>query len=161
MADDNTLNDPELSRLERRLAATMPSPTSAERDRLLYGCGQAAGRAQMRRRLHATTAVGAFFACASVGLGYLSLANVGPKTAALPQSGASRPDERTLKSAANTALRSEPENPNDFGRQMTASWTFEQLVNSERDGSSAVADTTFRSSSRVFRAADHPPIDEL
>ena len=49
MADNSPLSDPELRHLERRLSELTLPPSRHERERLLYACGQAAGRAQMKR----------------------------------------------------------------------------------------------------------------
>jgi hypothetical protein len=73
MFDPNPLNDPELERLERRLSRVTWSPTVAERERLLYACGQAAGRAQMLRPVRRATAVAALLACGCAGLGFALL----------------------------------------------------------------------------------------
>jgi hypothetical protein len=73
MPDPNPLNDPELKRLERRLSRVTWSPTPAERERLLYACGQAAGRAQMMRPVRRAKAVAALLACACAGLGFVLL----------------------------------------------------------------------------------------
>lgn len=68
MHDHNPLNDSELGRLERRLSRATWSPTPAQRERWLYACGQAAGRAQMRRRLRGAISVAALLGCVCVGL---------------------------------------------------------------------------------------------
>jgi hypothetical protein len=68
MHDHEPLNDPELGQLERRLGRATWSPTPAQRERWLYACGQAAGRAQMRRRLRGAIGVAALLGCVCVGL---------------------------------------------------------------------------------------------
>ncbi len=68
MHDHESLNDPELGQLERRLGRATWSPTPAQRERWLYACGQAAGRAQMRRRLRGAISVAALLGCVCVGL---------------------------------------------------------------------------------------------
>ncbi len=68
MHDHEPLNDPELGQLERRLGRATWSPTPAQRERWLYACGQAAGRAQMRRRLRGAISVAAVLGCVCVGL---------------------------------------------------------------------------------------------
>jgi hypothetical protein len=70
MSDPNALNNPELERLERRLSRTTWSPTPAERERLLYACGEAAGRAQMMRRVRGAMAIAALLGCVCAGLGF-------------------------------------------------------------------------------------------
>ncbi|HEV7998669.1 MAG TPA: hypothetical protein VGP63_02240 [Planctomycetaceae bacterium] len=73
MPDPNHLNDPELERLERRLSRLTWPPTENDRERLLYACGQAAGRAQMLRRVRGVTAIAAILACVCAGLGFALL----------------------------------------------------------------------------------------
>jgi hypothetical protein len=68
MHDHTPLNDPELGRLELRLSRASWSPTPAQRERWLYACGQAAGRAQMRRRLRGAISVAVLLGCVCVGL---------------------------------------------------------------------------------------------
>jgi hypothetical protein len=68
MHDHNPLNDLDLERLELRLSGATWSPKPAQRERWLYACGQAAGRAQMRRRLRGAISVAALLGCVCVGL---------------------------------------------------------------------------------------------
>jgi hypothetical protein len=68
MHDHEPLNDPDLGQLERRLGRATWSPTPAQRERWLYACGQAAGRAQMRRRLRGAIGIAAVLGCVCVGL---------------------------------------------------------------------------------------------
>ncbi|HXY36372.1 MAG TPA: hypothetical protein VEI07_19195 [Planctomycetaceae bacterium] len=94
MSDPNALNDPELNKLERQLSSVRLAPMPSERERLLYACGQAAGRAQMRRRARGTTAVAVVLGCACAGLAVaLALVEQPPRIAALdsvPPLGAKR-----------------------------------------------------------------------
>jgi hypothetical protein len=83
MSDPNPLNNPELERLERRLSRARWSPTPAERERLLYACGQAAGRAQMVRRVRGATAIATLLGCVCAGLGFALLQREQPPIAAV------------------------------------------------------------------------------
>jgi hypothetical protein len=68
MFDLDPLNASDLDELERRLRGMSLSPTQRERERLLYACGQAAGRAQLMRRVRRATAVAAVIGCTSAAL---------------------------------------------------------------------------------------------
>jgi hypothetical protein len=83
MPDLGPLNNPELERLERRLSRATWLPAPAERERLLYACGQAAGRAQMMRRVRGTTAIAALLGCVCAGLGFALVLREPPTVAAV------------------------------------------------------------------------------
>jgi hypothetical protein len=68
MPDPDPLNSSELRELERRLKSAPLSPTPRERERLLYACGQAAGRAQMMRRVRSATTIAALLGCTCASL---------------------------------------------------------------------------------------------
>jgi hypothetical protein len=130
MVDDNPLNDPDLERLERRLRQATWSPTANERERLLYACGQAAGRAQMTRRVRKTTAVAALLACTCVGLVTAlvmrdesqPVAGISPAPRTAPQSPASFREQESPREARDVV---------DRNRQLTVAATFGELALAE------------------------------
>ncbi len=131
MSDPNPLNNPELERLERRLSRVSWSPAPRERERLLFACGQAAGQAQMMRRVQGATAVAALLGCACVGLvAALVLHEKSP-----PVAGISPAPRSALRSAA---LLREQESPREAGdevvdrnRQLTVAASFGEVLLAE------------------------------
>jgi hypothetical protein len=71
MSEQESLSDPDLLEIERRLSAVSLSPTQRQRERLLYLSGVAAGRAQMKRRAHAAFGVAALSVCVCAGLTFI------------------------------------------------------------------------------------------
>lgn len=71
MSDESPLDERELRDLEARLAGVPLSPTAADRERINYACGYAAGRAQMKRRARAATALAVACATTSAVLGIM------------------------------------------------------------------------------------------
>ena len=70
MSDDSFLSDPELAQIERRLSAVAMSPTTRQREKLLFACGRAAGRAEMRRPVYAAAGIAAVCLCLLLGLAF-------------------------------------------------------------------------------------------
>jgi hypothetical protein len=132
MADPNPLNDPELERVERRLSRVTWSPTASERERLLYACGRAAGRAQMMRRVRSTTAVAALLGCTCVGLVTAfvlrekspPVAGIGPAPRTAPQSPALFREEESPREAHEVVV--------DRNRQLTVAASFGEVALAER-----------------------------
>jgi hypothetical protein len=136
MPDPNPLNDPELERLERRLSRVTWSPTSAERERLLYACGQAAGRAQMLRPVRQATAVAALLACGCAGLGFALLSREQSPMAAVKPLPA-HPSEQSVTDRQRDLLpRETTEDAEDpasaRGRELSVSSNFADLALLER-----------------------------
>jgi hypothetical protein len=133
MADQNSLNDPdplndpELDRLERQLSLVTLTPTPGQRERMLFACGQAAGRAQMMRRVRAATALAAVLACVSAGLGFALVARDGRRTVEPDQAASAHVEERRAEPQSNVAPRHELE-PQSIDRdQLTAATSFTQF----------------------------------
>jgi hypothetical protein len=138
MADSSPLDDLErdrleLDRLERRLSLVTLSPTPGQRERLLYACGHAAGRAQMMRRVRAATALAGVLACVSAGLCFALLAHDGTKTAALDPAATPRLEKQLLDPRTNVLPREQPERNTADGQQLTAATSFTQLLISDRE----------------------------
>lgn len=68
MSDFESMNDPELEQLERLLQSAAPTPAPGERERMLYACGLAAGRAETGRRARLATAAAAVLGCVALSL---------------------------------------------------------------------------------------------
>jgi hypothetical protein len=83
MPDFDPLNASELDELEKRLSGMSLSPTQRERERLLYACGQAAGRAQLMRRVRGATAIAAVLGCVCAGLACALVLREQPTVAAV------------------------------------------------------------------------------
>jgi hypothetical protein len=132
MADSSPLNDPELDRLERRLSLMTLSPTPSQRERLLYACGQAAGRAQMMRRVHAATALAVMLTCVSAGLCFALLTRAGSKAASRDPAVTAYFEQQLPHPRTNVLRREEPERNNTQGQQLTAATSFTQLLISDR-----------------------------
>jgi hypothetical protein len=77
MFHDDSLNDTELELIERQLQSVALSPTSQQRERMLYACGHAAGRAQMKRRTQTATALAIALTAVSAGLGFVLINGAG------------------------------------------------------------------------------------
>ena len=56
MHEQEAMTDADRAALERSLLAARPSPTQADRERMLYACGRAAGRASAARQTRWTAA---------------------------------------------------------------------------------------------------------
>jgi len=138
MADQNSLNDPdplndpELDRLERQLSLVTLTPTPGQRERMLFACGQAAGRAQMMRRVRAATALAAVLACVSAGLCFALLTRDGSKVAALDPAAAPQLKEQLPEPPTDVLPREQPERNDAQEQQLTAATSFTQLLISDR-----------------------------
>jgi hypothetical protein len=163
MADDSPLSDPELCHLERRLTELALPPTRHERERLLYACGQAAGRAQMKRRVQASTTVAAICLSVSLGLGFKLLTRGDSQTAAVEGSLAS--GTQTLQVAPRTEVRPVDEQgpANNSGRQLTATSSIEQLAALDQAHTlmPQTATAPYVPPQRILTAADSVLPDEL
>ncbi len=104
MSDITPLNDPELNHLEQRLTAVKLVPTSRQRERLLYSCGHAAGRAQVRRRVRVMSAATVMLACICAGLSFLLLTDTSPKTNVLDPTGAPVVERKRTDSRINLLI---------------------------------------------------------
>jgi hypothetical protein len=131
MSDLDPLNDSEFDELERRLTGIALSPTLRERERLLYACGQAAGRAQMMRRVRNTTTIAALLGCTCVGLvTALVLLEKSPPVAGIS------PPPRTASRPADGVREQESPNQSrdivvDRNRQLTVAGGLRELVLAE------------------------------
>jgi hypothetical protein len=131
MPDTNPLNDSELKELEMRLRRVPVSPPPRECERLLYACGQAAGRAQMMRRVRNTTAVAALLGCTCAGLVALvvvrekspPLAGINPAPPTAPQSAVWVPEQESPREARDVLV--------DRNRQLTVGAGFGELALAE------------------------------
>lgn len=65
-------NDRELADLQASLAATSLSPDPARRDKLLYECGRAAGRAEREQSLRVFGGIAALLMLAAGALGFFA-----------------------------------------------------------------------------------------
>jgi hypothetical protein len=137
MADNNPLNDSELERLERQLSRVTLSPTPRQRERLLYACGQAAGRAQMLRRVRAATALAAVLACVSAGLCIALVTHNNPNVAALDRATTRQLKEQRPDPPSDVLAGEQPERNNAEERQLTAAASFAQLLTSDRQQTSS------------------------
>jgi hypothetical protein len=133
MADNSPLNDPELDRLERRLSRVTLSPSPGQRERLLYACGQAAGKAQMMRRLHAATALAVVLTCVSAGLCFALLTRDVSNAVVLAPAVTPHLKEQRLDPRTNVLSDEQPERNNTDGRQLTAATSSTQLLLSDRE----------------------------
>jgi hypothetical protein len=163
MADNNPLSDPELRHLERRLSELALPPSRHERERLLYACGQAAGRAQMKRRVQAATAVAAICLFVSLGLGFTLLTRGGSQTAAVESTLAPVPRVFPAVPITEVPPVDEPTRSDRAGGQLTATSSFQQLIafdqpHTVRPRSVAVPDVPPQ---RILTAADSVLPDEL
>jgi hypothetical protein len=163
MADNSPLSDPELRHLERRLSDLALPPTRHERERLLYACGQAAGRAQMKRRLHVATAVATICLFVSLGLGFTLLTRDGSQTVVVESTLAPVPHVSPAVRMTEAPPGDERTRADRPGGQLTATSSFQQLIAFEqthtvRPRSAAAMDVPPQ---RILTAADSALPDEL
>ena len=128
MSDNSPLDDPELRHLERRLSELTLPPSRHERERLLYSCGQAVGRAQMKPRVQAATAAATMCLLVSLGLGFTLLTHGSSQTAAVDGSLAASPHVSPavpMTEAPPVDDRTRSDLP---GGQLTAMSSFQQLI---------------------------------
>jgi hypothetical protein len=133
MHDDDPLNDPELERIERRLGHAAWSPTPAQRERWLYACGQAAGRAEMRRRLRGATFVAAVLGCTSAALlAAIVVREKSPPVAAIDAKAVRMPQKVAVSMPApEVATRETPKFAADQNRTLSVADGFDQLALAE------------------------------
>jgi hypothetical protein len=128
MSDDSFLNDPDLAELEQQLNAVQLSPSARQRERLLFSCGRAAGRAEMRRQVYASTAVAAVCLCLSLGLAFDRIERGRADFAAIKSAPdltpASIPGGNSMKSSEFTSAAAQRP-PED---QLTATMNFERFL---------------------------------
>jgi len=133
MPDFDPLNASELDELEKRLSRISLSPTQRESERLLYACGQAAGRAQMVRRVRGATVVAAFLGCTCAGLAVaLVLHDQSPPVAAIDSTPRPVPQFAAgLTSTDDATARGTPSFAGDQNRPLTVAAGFEELTLAE------------------------------
>jgi len=128
MSDITPLNDPELNELEQRLAAATLTPDSRRRERLMYACGQAAGRSQMKRRVRAVSAAAVMLSCVSAGLGFLLIMRA-PSQTNMPDPTRASVVEGTESDLPITVVRHQHQMfDHSRGRQLSAGTRYEELV---------------------------------
>jgi hypothetical protein len=134
MPDPHPLNNSELERLEHRLGRVTLSPAPAERERLLYACGHAAGRAQMMRRVRGATAIAGLFGCVSAGLGLTLLQREQAPVAAVNQVPSQSPADLVAAPQTNN-LRSDESLQVTRGPrpELSVSTNFAELAWSDRE----------------------------
>jgi hypothetical protein len=133
MPDLDPLNASELDDLEKRLSGLSLSPTQRERERLLYACGQAAGRAQLTRRVRRATAVAAVLGCTSAAL-FAALVvreNSLPVAAIDSKPGPVPPEVVVSTSTEEVTTRRTPNFAGDQNRPLTVAAGFEELTLAE------------------------------
>jgi len=133
MFDLDPLNASELDELEKRLRGMSLSPTQRERERLLYACGQAAGRAQLMRRVRGATALAVVLGCTSAALfAALVVREKSPPVVAID----SKPGPVLRKAVVSTSTQevTTHRTPNFAGHQnrpLTVAAGFEELTLAE------------------------------
>ncbi|MGD9857960.1 MAG: hypothetical protein AB7U20_23695 [Planctomycetaceae bacterium] len=163
ISDIGSMNDPELQDLERRLKAVSLSPNPPARERLLYACGRAAGRAEVGRRLRAMYVAAASLACVSAGLFLVLLSG--------PDSPADRPNqtprsvvERQPESVRMNHRIQEPDEVEQGGRgRLTVGSKYEELmaIDQAQLSDTAVADAADEPSHRVLTPLGLPGAADL
>lgn len=163
MADGNPLNDSQLSQLERRLRTLELPPTNRQRGQLLYACGKAAGRAEIKRRLRAATAVAVMCFCTSAALSFVLLTRGGVQTAARERPTQPPSVHRPGEERKDLRAPEPPRSDSDGDRQLTTASDFRQFAASGRgakDNTLASASLNFPSK-RILTAADRSLPDDL
>jgi hypothetical protein len=163
MADNSPLNDPELSRLEQRLKSVTLCPTPRQREQLLYACGQAVGRAQMRRRVQAAAALTVLLTCVSASLSFMLFTRDVPRAA--PRDAALWPHLEGQWSPERTDVlpRAEAERDEAQGPRLTASTSLSQLLAFDREHKAGTfhAAPLALASKRILTIAGPFPSDDL
>jgi len=155
MSDNDSLNDPELSQLERRLAAVELAPSSREREQTLYACGQAVGRAQMQGRGRAIIAAAGVLIGVSTGINAFWLLR--------PTAEQDRPEAVDIATVENDAKGSKTDvsvddrqwNDTTADRTLSVGASYEELAEFDRTHRSAPieVDVSGVPSNRVLTAA--------
>jgi hypothetical protein len=163
MADISPLGEPELRDLERRLTELALPPSRHERERLLYACGQAAGRAQMQRRVRAAISFAALCLAVSFGLGLTLLARGGSQTAAVENAFAQTTHASPAAPSIEWTSIDERARAERSDNELTATSGFQQLIASEkaRTFKPQAAAIPHIPSQRILTAADSSLPDEL
>lgn len=163
MSDGSPLNDPELIKLEQRLTGLALPPSGRQRDRLLYSCGQAAGRAQLRRRLRALTAVTALLTCLSAGLGYLLLTHTAPQPAVPDLAQSPAIEEEPADPRTDVFEGDVPNSRVPHNTHLSAATSFEQLLiyDQQQRIEPLNGDAPAELSKRVLTAGSSSWVDEL
>jgi hypothetical protein len=129
MSNDAPLDDLELDRLARRLAGATLPPTETQRECILYECGRAAGRAQMKRRARVATASAIALAFASVGLSYAFFSQSSPDvTSSRSAAGSAQGEIPGVATTAPAPARPPWKERDQIGRSLTAGASYEQLA---------------------------------
>jgi hypothetical protein len=126
------LNDPELQRLEQELRGVAFSPAADHRERLMYACGHAAGRAEMKRRLRAMSAALVALVVASVGLSLQLLKEKPSEVAGDSSEQAPFVADQPTTPPINTTPRKQQEFGNPRGPQLSAATSLEQMLEIDR-----------------------------
>ena len=163
MPDLDPLNASELDELEKRLSGMSLSPTQRERERLLYACGQAAGRAQLMRRVWRATAVGAVLVCTSAALfAALVVREKSPPVAAIDSKPGPVPPEVVVStSTEEVTTRRTPNFAADQNRPLTVAAGFEELTLAEVPAKigAPLEQSSRRPVEPVLTATGPPPIE--
>jgi hypothetical protein len=163
MPDLDPLNASELDELEKRLSGMSLSPTQRERERLLYACGQAAGRAQLMHRVRRATAVAAVLGCTSAALfAALVVHEKSPPVAAIDSKPGPVPPKVVVStSTEEVTTRRTPNFAGDQNRPLTVAAGFEELTLAEVPTKVAVPhqQSSRRPVEPVLTATGPPPID--
>jgi hypothetical protein len=137
MFDNESVNEFELGCLERQLSNIALSPPRRQRERLLYACGRAVGRAEMRRRVRAATAAAAIVAVTSTALCLVVVTERAPTSTVVVRSTAASPAWDSAVPPASVVQRP-PDPPSDGrGRQLTASTRVTELMSWDTEGAVA------------------------
>lgn len=129
MFDNQSMNDFELSSLERQLSSIDLSPPARQRERLLYACGRAVGRAEMRQRVRAASAAALVLSCTSAVLCWLLVTHGGVReTSTVERLIASTTDRRSPGSPSSIASPERLSQCDGCMGQLTASTRFAQLT---------------------------------
>jgi hypothetical protein len=133
MPDFDPLNASEVDELEKRLSGMSLSPTQRESERLLYACGQAAGRAQMVRRVRGARAVAALLGCTSAALlAALLLHENSPSVAAIDSTPRPVPQLAAVSTSTDGATaRGTLSFASNQNRPLTVAAGFEELTLAE------------------------------
>jgi|HubBroStandDraft_2_1064218.scaffolds.fasta_scaffold185288_2 hypothetical protein len=163
MPDLDPLNASELDELEKRLSGMSLSPTQRGRERLLYACGEAAGRAQLMRRVRGATAVAAVLGCTSAALfAALVVREKSPPVAAIDSKPGPEPSKVVIStSTEEVTTRRTPNFTGDQNRPLTVAAGFEELTLAEVPTTVAVPhqQSSRRPVEPVLTATGPPPID--
>jgi hypothetical protein len=137
MFDNESVNEFELGCLERQLSHIALSPPRRQREQLLYACGRAAGRAEMRRRVRAATATAALFAATSTALFLVAVTERAPTSTVVVRDTAASSPWDSAGSLASVVQRPPDPASDGRGRQLTASTRVTELMSWDTEGAVA------------------------